>query len=219
MPTRTVASTRRTSMRCSSPVMLTRTVSSAPRSWPRSVTQRSRGRDPRPPRRPDAPCLVPFQRSLEDALELQKITGQPLLICVNMDGEPASERLAWGDYRDERFAKLASGFICVIASPDRSEPSSTTTIAVGVSSIRPIRARDRGRAHRDRAASSSNATSAAAASRRGTSVCRRTGRCSSTSSWSATSRSSTRPSRSTASRMRPSRRRANSPCARTTAQP
>jgi hypothetical protein len=39
------------------------------------------------------PPLIQWQRTLDDALELQKKTGQPLLICVNMDGEPA-ERVA-----------------------------------------------------------------------------------------------------------------------------
>lgn len=68
------------------------------------------------------PCLIPWQRSLQDALALVKKTGKPLLICVNMDGEPASEAIAWGRYRDPAFAKLASGFIPVLASPNRHSP-------------------------------------------------------------------------------------------------
>ncbi len=65
------------------------------------------------------PCLMPWQRNLADALALVERTGKPLLICVNMDGETACENLAWGRYRDPDFAKLARGFVCVVASPNR----------------------------------------------------------------------------------------------------
>jgi hypothetical protein len=65
------------------------------------------------------PALMPWQRSLEDALALVKKTGKPLLICVNMAGEPASESLAWKRYRDPEFVALASGFIPLLVSPDR----------------------------------------------------------------------------------------------------
>ncbi|MEZ5978118.1 MAG: hypothetical protein R3F34_07875 [Planctomycetota bacterium] len=68
------------------------------------------------------PCLVPFQRDLDDALELVRRTGKPLLVCVNMDGENASEAFAWFRYRDPAFADLARGFVCVVASPDRRVP-------------------------------------------------------------------------------------------------
>ncbi len=68
------------------------------------------------------PPLIKWQRNLDDALELQKKTGQPLLICVNMDGEPASESLAWFRYRDPEFAQLTEGFVCLIVSPDRHTP-------------------------------------------------------------------------------------------------
>lgn len=70
----------------------------------------------------ELPPLVPFQRSLEDALLLVERTGKPLLVCVNMDGENASEQLAWYHYRDPQFAELARGFVCVLASPDRRQP-------------------------------------------------------------------------------------------------
>jgi hypothetical protein len=60
---------------------------------------------------------MPWQRSLEDALELSKQTGKPMLICVNADGESASDRLARGQYADPDFIKLARGFIPVLASP------------------------------------------------------------------------------------------------------
>lgn len=68
------------------------------------------------------PPLMPWQRSLEDALVLVERTGKPLLVCVNIDDENASEVLAWNRYRDPEFAALADGFVCVLASPDRREP-------------------------------------------------------------------------------------------------
>lgn len=63
--------------------------------------------------------LVSWQRDLEDALALVAATGKPLLICVNMDGEPASEVFARSRYRDPAFAELARGFVPLIVSPDR----------------------------------------------------------------------------------------------------
>lgn len=65
---------------------------------------------------------MPWQRNLEDALALSKATGKPLLICVNADGESASERLARSQYRDPAFVKLVQGFIPVLASPARHRP-------------------------------------------------------------------------------------------------
>ncbi|MHC4512549.1 MAG: hypothetical protein ACYS5W_02510 [Planctomycetota bacterium] len=65
------------------------------------------------------PPLVPWQRNLEDALAMVARTGKPLLICVNMDNEPASERLAWVNYRDPEFVKLMDGFIPLLVSPDQ----------------------------------------------------------------------------------------------------
>ena len=65
---------------------------------------------------------MPWQRNLEDALALSRATGKPLLVCVNMDGELASERLAAGRYRDPAFVALAEGFVPVLASPSRHGP-------------------------------------------------------------------------------------------------
>ena len=65
------------------------------------------------------PPLMPWQRNLEDALALVEKTGKPLLICVNIDGEVASESLAWARYRDPAFVELVKGFVPVLASPDR----------------------------------------------------------------------------------------------------
>ena len=61
-------------------------------------------------------------RELLPVLERAVQTGKPLLLCVNMDGESASESLAWDRYRDPEFAALAEGFVCLVASPDRREP-------------------------------------------------------------------------------------------------
>jgi hypothetical protein len=69
----------------------------------------------------DAP-LIPWQRSLDDALALSQDTGKPLLVAVNADGEVASDSIARGRYRDPDFAKLVEGFIPVIASPVSHAP-------------------------------------------------------------------------------------------------
>ncbi len=68
------------------------------------------------------PALMPWQRNLEDALAVQRRTGQALLICVNMDGETACDALAAWRYRDPAFAKLASGYVCLVVSPDDHQP-------------------------------------------------------------------------------------------------
>jgi hypothetical protein len=69
----------------------------------------------------DAP-LIPWQRTLDDALALSQQTGKPLLVAVNADGEVASDSIARGRYRDPEFAKLVEGFIPVIASPVTHAP-------------------------------------------------------------------------------------------------
>jgi len=68
-----------------------------------------------------SPPLMPWQRSIGDALALSRATGKPLLICVNMDGELASESLAADRYRDPEFVALVEGFIPLLASPDRHD--------------------------------------------------------------------------------------------------
>lgn len=62
------------------------------------------------------PCLIQWQRNLEDAIALSKQTGRHLLVCVNMDEEAASENYAGVRYRDPEFAKLANAYIPVIVS-------------------------------------------------------------------------------------------------------
>ncbi|MBI3819381.1 MAG: hypothetical protein HY286_11860 [Planctomycetes bacterium] len=65
------------------------------------------------------PPLVEWQRNYDDALALSFATGRPLLICVNMDGEAASENYAGIRYRTAEFAKLANVYIPLIVSVDR----------------------------------------------------------------------------------------------------
>ncbi|HEX5050539.1 MAG TPA: hypothetical protein VFZ65_02090 [Planctomycetota bacterium] len=65
------------------------------------------------------PQHVEWQRSLADALAVQKATGLPLLIAVNMDGEVFNERFANTTYKDPEFITSTRGYVCVVASPDR----------------------------------------------------------------------------------------------------
>jgi len=85
---------------------------SADLSWLDDLLAETKGRAP----------LVAWERDLDDALALSKSTGKPLLVCVNTDGEPASDSLARGRYADPAFAELASGFVPVIASPNEHAP-------------------------------------------------------------------------------------------------
>jgi hypothetical protein len=68
------------------------------------------------------PCLITFQRTYEDAQAVAKASGKPILICVNMDGEPASEHYAGVRYRQPDMAALYSPYVCVIASVYRHTP-------------------------------------------------------------------------------------------------
>jgi len=68
------------------------------------------------------PCLIQWERSIEDALAVSKATRRPLLVCVNMDGEPASEHYAGIRYRDPEIATLYEPYVCVIASVYRHTP-------------------------------------------------------------------------------------------------
>jgi len=62
------------------------------------------------------PVLVHWQRTFDDALEVAKATGKPILVCVNMEGEPASEHFAGVRYRQEATAKLLEPYVLVMAS-------------------------------------------------------------------------------------------------------
>jgi hypothetical protein len=62
------------------------------------------------------PCLIKWQRTWEDAQAVSKETGKPILVCVNMDGEIASEHYAGVRYRQPEIAALYEPYVCVIAS-------------------------------------------------------------------------------------------------------
>jgi tetratricopeptide (TPR) repeat protein len=68
------------------------------------------------------PCLIEWQRTFDDALRVAKETGKPILLCVNMDGEIASEHFAGVRYRRPETAALYSPYVCVIASVYRHTP-------------------------------------------------------------------------------------------------
>ncbi|HUR26635.1 MAG TPA: hypothetical protein VM509_00495 [Planctomycetota bacterium] len=68
------------------------------------------------------PCLIPWQRTFDDALQVSKATGAPILVCVNMDGEIASEHFAGVRYRDPATAQLLERYVCVVASVYRHTP-------------------------------------------------------------------------------------------------
>lgn len=68
------------------------------------------------------PCLVTWQRTFADALTVSKQTKKPVLICVNMDGEIASEHYAGIRYRRPETAALYAPYVCVIASVYRHTP-------------------------------------------------------------------------------------------------
>ena len=65
------------------------------------------------------PVDIPWQRTWSDATALSAQTKKAILVCVNMDGEIASEHWAGIRYRDPEIAKLFEQYVCVIASTDR----------------------------------------------------------------------------------------------------
>jgi len=68
------------------------------------------------------PVLITFQRTWKDALEVSKQSNKPILICINMDGEIASEHYAGIRYRSPEIAKLYEPYVCVVASVYRHNP-------------------------------------------------------------------------------------------------
>jgi tetratricopeptide (TPR) repeat protein len=68
------------------------------------------------------PVLITFQRTWEDAQAVSKETGKPILVCVNMDGEIASEHYAGIRYREPEMAKFHEPYVNVIASVYRHNP-------------------------------------------------------------------------------------------------
>lgn len=65
------------------------------------------------------PQRIAWQRTIDDALAVQKRTGLPLLVVVNMDGEVFNERFAGTTYKDPAFIESTRNYVCVVASPDR----------------------------------------------------------------------------------------------------
>ena len=68
------------------------------------------------------PVLIEWQRTFKDAVAVSQETGRPILICVNMDGEIASEHYAGIRYRMPEIAKLYEPYVNVIASVYRHNP-------------------------------------------------------------------------------------------------
>ena len=68
------------------------------------------------------PVAIRWQRTWDDAVRLSQQTKQPIMVCVNMDGEIASEHYAGVRYRDPEIAKLWEPYVCVIASVYRHNP-------------------------------------------------------------------------------------------------
>jgi len=68
------------------------------------------------------PCLITWQRSWTDAVAVSKETGKPILVCVNMDGEIASEHYAGIRYRQPEVAALYEPYVTVIGSVYRHNP-------------------------------------------------------------------------------------------------
>ena len=64
----------------------------------------------------ERPVLLTFQRTWEDAVAVAQETGRPILICVNMDGEIASEHYAGIRYRQPEIAQLYEPYVLVVAS-------------------------------------------------------------------------------------------------------
>ncbi|MCZ6787698.1 MAG: hypothetical protein O7E54_11110 [Planctomycetota bacterium] len=68
------------------------------------------------------PVLIKWERTWADALAVSKETGKPILVCINMDGEIASEHYAGIRYRQKEIAPLYEPYVCVIASVYRHNP-------------------------------------------------------------------------------------------------
>lgn len=68
------------------------------------------------------PVPIQWQRTWDDAVRLSQATRRAILVCVNMDGEIASEHYAGIRYRDPEIAALYEPYVCVIASVYRHTP-------------------------------------------------------------------------------------------------
>jgi tetratricopeptide (TPR) repeat protein len=70
----------------------------------------------------EKPVLITFQRTWDDAVAVAKETGRAILVCINMDGEIASEHYAGVRYRQPEIAALYEPYVAVIASVYRHNP-------------------------------------------------------------------------------------------------
>ncbi|MHC4822370.1 MAG: hypothetical protein ACYTDX_11740 [Planctomycetota bacterium] len=68
------------------------------------------------------PVLITFQRTWEDALAVAEEENKAILVCVNMDGEIASEHYAGIRYRQPEASALYEPYVNVIASVYRHSP-------------------------------------------------------------------------------------------------
>ena len=59
---------------------------------------------------------VPWEPSYEGALERARKENKIVFVAINMDGEAANNRLAYGIYREDSIAKLAAMTVNVVAS-------------------------------------------------------------------------------------------------------
>ncbi|MBL8732006.1 MAG: hypothetical protein JNN13_06525 [Planctomycetes bacterium] len=73
---------------------------------------------PPPAATPAPPPQIEWQRTLADALAVQKESGQPLLVVANMDGETFNDAFARRVYHDPAFIEATRGYVCVLASMD-----------------------------------------------------------------------------------------------------
>ncbi len=66
--------------------------------------------------------VIRWQRTWEDAIRVSEETGKAILVCVNMDGEIASEHYAGIRYKEPEVAALYEPYVTVIASVYRHNP-------------------------------------------------------------------------------------------------
>ena len=65
---------------------------------------------------PTLPGSVRWQRSLADAEHIARELSLPLLLALNMDGESASDRIWFENYRDPAFVAASHRCVCVAGS-------------------------------------------------------------------------------------------------------
>ncbi len=68
------------------------------------------------------PTQIAWERSVPDAVALAAGGDHALLIGVNMDGESASERIGYENYKDPAFIAASRHFVCLMSSVFRHSP-------------------------------------------------------------------------------------------------